>query len=125
MKTKRSMHRHQCIMEAALTMRLYFAGLNVVLISRTQQKLDEAATDISRKYKVETKVVSADLSQPGEEQWARIGSVVSQLDVGLLVNNAGRSYDHAEYLDAVDEESINAIIEINIRSINKVRGVET
>ena len=91
------------------------AGLNVVLISRTQQKLEEAATDISKKYKVETKVVSADLSQPGDEKWSKIGAVISQLDVGLLVNNAGRSYDHAEYLDAADEDMLDSIVEINIQ----------
>lgn len=92
----------------------------MVLISRTQHKLDEAATDISKKYKVETKVVAADLSVPSEEKWATIRAAISQLDVGILINNAGRSYDHAEYLDAVEDDLINSIIELNIQAVNKV-----
>ena len=97
------------------------AGLNVVLISRTQQKLEDIASEIATKYKVETKIVAADLGQPGDEKWEKIASTISKLDIGLLINNAGRSYDHAEYFDAVEQDLINSIIEINIQSVNKVR----
>jgi 17beta-estradiol 17-dehydrogenase / very-long-chain 3-oxoacyl-CoA reductase len=37
-------------------------GLNIVLISRTLEKLQEQAKSIQEKYKVETKVISADFT---------------------------------------------------------------
>jgi 17beta-estradiol 17-dehydrogenase / very-long-chain 3-oxoacyl-CoA reductase len=37
-------------------------GLNIVLISRTLEKLQEQAKSIKEKYKVETKVISADFT---------------------------------------------------------------
>lgn len=106
---------------ALKTFNLCDVGLNIVLISRTQQKLEQAATDISAKYKVETKIVAADLSQHDNSKWTKIAATISPLDVGILVNNAGRSYDHAEYFDAVDDELIDSLLEINIQAINKVK----
>jgi short-subunit dehydrogenase len=40
--------------------------------------------------------------------------------VGVLVNNVGLSYDHAEYLDALDDQLVDDLININIQATNKV-----
>ena len=89
-------------------------------MSWTQEKLEDVATDISKKYNVKTEVVAADLSRPSSEQSRKLEAALSMHDIGLLINNAGRSYDHAEYFDQVDEDLVDTIIEINIRSINQV-----
>lgn len=36
------------------------------------------------------------------------------------MNNVGLSYDHAEYLDAIDDQLVDDLIQINIQATNKV-----
>jgi short-subunit dehydrogenase len=38
----------------------------------------------------------------------------------VLVNNVGLSYDHAEYLDAIDDQLVDDLIQINVQATNKV-----
>ena len=46
---------------------------------------------------------------------------VEALEVGVLVNNVGMSYPHAEYFDAIDDKLIDNLITLNIVSTNKAR----
>ncbi|KAK9822366.1 hypothetical protein WJX81_002026 [Elliptochloris bilobata] len=95
-------------------------GLNVLLISRTQAKLDEAAADIHFKYKVQAKTVAIDFSAADAAAWERVKAKVEPLEVGVLVNNVGMSYPHAEYYDAIDDKLIEDLITMNIVSTNKM-----
>lgn len=99
----------------------HFTGLNVALLSRTESKLTAAASEIEAKYKVDTKVVAVDFGAATAADYARIAGVVGDLDVAVLVNNVGLSYDHAEYYDAIDDRLIDDLIAINIQATNKVR----
>lgn len=72
------------------------------------------------KYGVEAKVVAADLTRPDDATLSRIGAALEGLDVGILVNNAGMSYDHPEYLDEVDSKVVADIIAINTEAPTKV-----
>lgn len=62
-------------------------GMNVVVVARSQEKLDKVAKRLQAEYGVEVKSVAADLgSADGIE---KIKKDTSDLDVGLLINNAG------------------------------------
>lgn len=54
--------------------------------------------------------------------------MISRCDggVGVLVNNAGVSYDHAEYFDQLDQTQINSMIQVRslLRSLSSVRRLE-
>lgn len=94
------------------------AGLNVVLISRTQSKLDDCAKDLSAKYpKVQIKTIAADFDT---DCYAKIDGELSKIPVGILVNNVGRSYAHAEYLNLVSDELVESLIRLNITSTTKM-----
>jgi 17beta-estradiol 17-dehydrogenase / very-long-chain 3-oxoacyl-CoA reductase len=97
------------------------AGLNVVLVSRTKAKLDAAAEEITAAFRVQTKVVAADFSSASQTTWNELSEVIAPLDVGILVNNVGLSYDHAEYFDAIDDKLIDDLVQVNIQATNKVR----
>eukprot|EP00887_Chlorella_sp_A99_P005417 scaffold1.g5417.t1 len=99
-------------------------GLNIVLVSRTEAKLKAEAAELEAKYGVQTRVVSADLTSPDDATIARrgaeaavetggVGAALEGLDVGLLVNNAGMSYDHPEYLDALAAGEVERLVAIN------------
>lgn len=62
-------------------------GYHVVLVSRRPERLAELARKLTGEFGTKTRVVGADLSLPGAGR--TIVDAVSDLDVGLLVSNAG------------------------------------
>lgn len=97
-----------------------YTGINIVLISRTESKLKDAAAELESKYKVQTSYLAADLTACTDAKWTEIKNALDAVEVGLLINNAGISYTHAEYTDAVDDKLVDDMIEMNMRALTKV-----
>ncbi|XP_032082119.1 very-long-chain 3-oxoacyl-CoA reductase [Thamnophis elegans] len=96
-------------------------GMKVVLISRSQEKLDKTASEIEDKYKVETKTIAADFENR-ETIYNKIKAGLEGLEIGVLVNNVGASYDYPEYfLEIPDlDRQIEKIININAVALCKM-----
>lgn len=62
-------------------------GLNIVMVARRKNRMEESAAKLVDKYTVEVKVIESDLSKP--DFFKKIDPEISSLDIGLLVNNAG------------------------------------
>ena len=62
-------------------------GLNLVLVARRRQRLEDLARELESKNKVQVRIVAADLSRP--DFLPAVLSVTNSIEVGLLVNNAG------------------------------------
>lgn len=88
-------------------------GLNLVLISRTESKLQDCAAELRERYGVDTRICPADLSKATPDTFAKIGAALEGLEVGILVNNAGVSYDHPEYLADTDDAALHDMLAIN------------
>ena len=81
-------------------------GLNIVLVARGQAALEEVATRIRVEHKIEARTVVADLAT--EAGIRAVQEAVGDLDVGLLVNNAGRE-DSGYSLQTPIEQTMNTI----------------
>ncbi|KAL1302191.1 hypothetical protein AAFC00_002621 [Neodothiora populina] len=89
-------------------------GFNVVLVSRTQSKLDALATEIEYKYSaIQTKTFAMDFAQNKDNDFASLGSLVSDLEVSILVNNVGLSHNIPVPFIQTPEQEMKDIITIN------------
>lgn len=96
-------------------------GLNLILVGRNPNKLNDVSTEIQSKFpKTQIKNVVFDLSGDLSEGIKKIGDVIEGLDVGVLINNAGISYPYARYFHEVDDELLNNLIKVNVEGTTRV-----
>lgn len=72
-------------------------GLNVVLVARRQDVLDDVAAGIRATHGVETRTLVLDLAAP--DAASSVTSAVADLEIGFFVHCAGADADYAALLD--------------------------
>ncbi|XP_070933551.1 17-beta-hydroxysteroid dehydrogenase type 3 isoform X4 [Macaca nemestrina] len=92
-------------------------GLDVVLISRTLEKLQATATEIERTTGRSVKIIQADFTK--DDIYEHIKEKLTGLEIGILVNNVGMLPNllPSHFLNAPDE--IQSVIHCNITSVVK------
>ncbi|KAG1933245.1 very-long-chain 3-oxoacyl-CoA reductase-A [Pimephales promelas] len=92
-------------------------GFSMMLISRSQEKLDDVAKSLESTYKVETKTIAVDYSQA--DIYPKIEKGLAGLEIGILVNNVGISYTYPEFFLHIPdlENFITTMINVNITSV--------
>ncbi|XP_038564949.1 hydroxysteroid (20-beta) dehydrogenase 2 [Micropterus salmoides] len=94
-------------------------GLDVILISRSDEKLEMVAKEIQDQYGRKTRTIQVDFTD-GHSIYPSIAEALQGLEIGILVNNVGIAYsDHfAYFLEIPDaEQKITEIINCNMLSI--------
>eukprot|EP00111_Clytia_hemisphaerica_P024838 TCONS_00073228-protein len=103
----------------AIAKQLAKRGINLVLISRSEEKLKATAQEIGGK--VDVKTISYDFSNP--DGYSKIETELKNLDIGLLVNNVGMGYDHPDFYLHYDEQYFDKMIDINVTSVLKMTRI--
>lgn len=84
-------------------------GVSCALSARREDRLQALAAELERLHGVATRVIPADLADPHGVD--RLASAVADLDIGVLVNNAGFGY--AGRFDKQDTERLRALVQVN------------
>lgn len=97
-------------------------GYNLLLISRTQSKLEALAKDIKEKNndKIEVSTFAMDFAANSDADYELLSEVVKGLDVGILVNNVGLSHSIPVSFIETEEKEMNDIITINVRGTLRI-----
>ncbi|PSS26922.1 Very-long-chain 3-oxoacyl-CoA reductase-like protein [Actinidia chinensis var. chinensis] len=105
----------------AFALQLAQTGLNLILVSRSPQKLKSVSTEIKTKYpNIEVKVVAVDFSVDAEAAERAVGAAVEGVEVGVLVNNVGVTYPAAMFFDEVEEEVWRRVVRVNLEGTTRV-----
>ena len=92
-------------------------GLNVMLISRTESKLQDVAKEIEALGSgVTTKYVVCDYSKFDEKARTTVKDAVKDLDVAVLVNNVGVSYRYPRFFHELTDDEVMNLMEMNVNS---------
>ncbi|XP_014485198.1 PREDICTED: inactive hydroxysteroid dehydrogenase-like protein 1 [Dinoponera quadriceps] len=88
--------------------------MNLILISRNIEKLDNTRSEILQiNPHIEVKIIVADFSK-GKDIYEKIQLQLQNISVGILVNNVGKMYDYPMYLGEAPEQLLWDIININV-----------
>jgi short-subunit dehydrogenase len=82
---------------ASLADQLGERGLNLVLIARNQELLEELAANVRERHGIDVRPVVQDLT--AADVGDRVAAATDGLEVGLLIYNAGAAYRTTEFLD--------------------------
>ena len=102
------------------------SGFNLVLISRTKSKLDSFAAELERKEPgsdVRTRVLAMDFSTDKDSDYHRMRDILSDLDVGILVNNVGQSHNIPVPFLQTDPKELQSIVTVNCLGTLKTTAV--
>ncbi|KAF1378700.1 hypothetical protein PFLUV_G00193250 [Perca fluviatilis] len=94
-------------------------GLDVVLVSRSDDKLQMIAKEIEDQYGRKTHTIQVDFTD-GQSIYPAIAEELQGLEIGILVNNVGMAYsDHfAYFLEIPDvEQKITQVVNCNMLSV--------
>lgn len=92
-------------------------GLNVILISRSEEKLKEVREELLSKYHtVDVKILAVDYNKFDESARKRVEDLIAPLDLGILVNNVGISYPFTKFFHELDDERVKQLITLNVDS---------
>ncbi|MCJ1260277.1 hypothetical protein MMC22_000137 [Lobaria immixta] len=94
-------------------------NFSVLLISRTASKLGSLAQEISNlNPSVSTKTFPIDFASASAQDYARLASLIKDLDIAILVNNVGASHDiPVPFVQTPPQEIENIIIINNLATL--------
>ncbi|GFZ21185.1 hypothetical protein Acr_29g0003470 [Actinidia rufa] len=101
----------------ALASEMASKGLGLILLGRDPIKLEATSQEIQKQNGglVEIKTIVIDFAkESGEEIARKVEEEIEDLDVGILVNNAGLAYPFARFFDEVGLDLMDSIVGVNI-----------
>lgn len=97
---------------------------NIVLVSRTQSKLDALAEELEKTYPdLKTKTLAMDFSRDDNADYEKLAETVSGLDIAILINNVGQSHSIPVPFVETARDELQSIITINCLGTLKVTQV--
>jgi short-subunit dehydrogenase len=84
-------------------------GLSLVLTARREERLRALADELEKQWNISTRTIAVDLAS--SDGPARLADAVRDLEIGVLVNNAGIGY--AGRLDLQETERLQSLLAVN------------
>lgn len=97
-------------------------GINLVLVSRTKQKLDDVREEIKQFHDVRIKTIAVDFVKDDEEEYVeKIETGIEDVQVDILINNVGMATYNSFFHE--DAHLANDLVRCNIMSMNNMIAI--
>lgn len=96
-------------------------GMNLLLVARRQQRLDQLAKELRRDHGVQAETDACDLQEDGAVAALFERTVARGHDIAVLVNNAGFGL-HGNFIDH-EIEQLQAMIRLNVVALTELTHV--
>ncbi|KAI6027064.1 hypothetical protein EDC04DRAFT_3116205 [Pisolithus marmoratus] len=98
------------------------AGFNVLLVARNQAMLSSVANEIAERTagRVESKLFLIDFAKNDKEAFDSLKTLLANLEVGVLINNVGKSHVMPTYFAETADQENEEIVAINVESMIRV-----
>jgi len=90
-------------------------GMDLILVARSEQRLQQISTELTVLYGIQASVIAADLSQPDAVQKIKATVDARGLAVHLLVNNAG--FGVRERFEKIDPVRDHEQVMVNVAAV--------
>lgn len=101
----------------AMAFELARKGCSVFLLSRSEDKLAAVKAELEAKCpKVGVKTLAVDFSKFSAAQAVNVKKALDGLEVGVLVNNVGISYEFAQWFHELTDAEVHGLIALNVES---------
>jgi uncharacterized protein len=97
------------------------SNTDLVLVARSQAKLEELTTELRGKYQIKTTVISQDLTHPAAGQVVFETVQAQGLSIDTLINNAGFG-DYGAFSDRPLSKLL-AMVQLNISAVVELTGL--
>jgi len=96
--------------------------INLVMMSRSLDRLEKLANQLESEFSIKTKVIDADFSRP--EIYDNIRTSLEGMEIGILINNVGMSYQSPEYFHCLPSPKfLQDMINTNIMSVTMMTEI--
>ena len=95
--------------------------VDLVLVARRRELMEQLAADLRRKYGVDVIVEAIDLASPGAAACLKNGLDERSLSIDILINNAGYGLQ-GDFLDTPIERTVD-MIQLNITALTELSHI--
>uniref|UniRef100_A0A8R1EH02 Very-long-chain 3-oxoacyl-CoA reductase n=1 Tax=Caenorhabditis japonica TaxID=281687 RepID=A0A8R1EH02_CAEJA len=89
-------------------------GFNILLVSRTQSKLDATKQEILAKYPhINVRTAAYDFTDASTSGYQNLLTQLNEVDVGILVNNVGMFHGYPEIVHKIEFGSARDVAVVN------------
>lgn len=100
------------------------ARFNLILVSRTASKLQTLSSEItSSNSEIRIEILAMDFSKNDDSDYDKLGTMVKDKDIAILVNNVGQSHDIPVTFNETPEEEMRNIITTNCSGTLRVTSL--
>jgi len=104
----------------AFALNLAANGLNIVLVGRNEKQLNSLSKLLEVNHGVQTIIIMANLENFDDEMYKKFNNLSLEIDLGILINNAGLHYDYPQLFNQVDYKRVSDMCDVNVSSVAKM-----
>jgi len=91
-------------------------GMHLLLVSRSTDRLEKVKREVEAAYPVQVNHLTVDYAALTDHDIEAIRRKLASLDVGILYNNVGMSYEHPKEFHELTVREIQSLIHVNLMS---------